>query len=266
MKEIIAVSPIRPFAVSPPMPRTLIITGASRGIGAAIALKAGRSDYRVVVNYAKDQRAAEQIADQIRGAGGDAISIGADISLESEVIRLFQEAERELGPIYGLVNNAGVTGGFARVDETSYAMLERLMAVNVIGPMLCLREAVKRMSTRYGHSGGSIVNISSLAVRTGGAGEWVHYAATKGAIDTLTIGSAREVANEGIRVNAVSPGLIETDLHAAAGAPDRPTRMSPGIPMKRPGTPDEIAAGVLWLLSPEASYVTGTILEIGGGR
>jgi NAD(P)-dependent dehydrogenase (short-subunit alcohol dehydrogenase family) len=149
-----------------------------------------------------------------------------------------------LGPIYGLVNNAAITGGFARVDETNSAMLERLVAVNVIGPMLCLREAVKRMSTRYGHSGGSIVNISSLAERTGGAGEWVHYAATKGAIDTLTIGSAREVADEGIRINAVSPGLIETDLHTAAGAPDRPAQLSPGIPMKRPGTPDEIAAGV----------------------
>jgi NAD(P)-dependent dehydrogenase (short-subunit alcohol dehydrogenase family) len=247
-------------------PRTLIVTGASRGIGAAIALKAGRSDYRVVVNYAKDRRAADQIVDRIQAAGGNAISIAADISLESEVIQLFQEAEHELGPIYGLVNNAGITGGFARVDETSHAMLERLMAVNIVGPMICLREAVKRMSTRYGHSGGSIVNISSLAARTGGAGEWVHYAATKGAIDTLTIGSAREVANEGIRVNAVSPGLIETDLHATAGAPGRPIRMSSSIPMQRPGTPEEIAGGVLWLLSAEASYVTGTILEIGGGR
>ncbi|MBV9733461.1 MAG: SDR family oxidoreductase, partial [Verrucomicrobia bacterium] len=194
------------------------------------------------------------------------IPIRADVSVEPEVIALFQEAETRFGSIYGLVNNAGITGGFARVDETTHPMLERLMAVNVIGPMLCLREAVKRMSTRYGHSGGSIVNISSLAARTGGAGEWVHYAATKGAIDTLTIGLAREVANEGIRVNAVSPGLVETDLHAAAGAPDRPARLSSTIPMNRPGTVDEIAAGVLWLLSPEASYVTGTILEIGGGR
>ena len=210
------------------MPRTLIITGAGRGIGAAIALKAGHSEYRVVVNYAKDQQAADRVVDQIHASGGNAISIGADISVESEVIRLFQDAERELGPIYGLVNNAGITGGFARVDETDYAMLEQLMAVNVIGPMICLREAVKRMSTRYGHSGGSIVNISSLAARTGGAGEWVHYAATKGAIDTLTIGSAREVAAEGIRVNAISPGLIETDLHTAAGEPDRPARLSPG--------------------------------------
>jgi NAD(P)-dependent dehydrogenase (short-subunit alcohol dehydrogenase family) len=248
------------------MPPTLIITGASRGIGAAIALKAAQSEYQIVVNYAKDQKAAGQVVDQIRKSGGKAIAIRADVSIESEVIRLFQEAEGLLGPIYGLVNNAGITGGFARVDETTQPILERLMAVNVIGPMLCLREAVKRMSTRYGHAGGSIVNISSLAARTGGAGEWVHYAATKGAINTLTIGLAKEVANEGIRVNAVSPGLIETDLHAAAGAPDRPVRLSSTIPMRRPGTPDEIAGGVLWLLSPEASYVTGTILEIGGGR
>jgi NAD(P)-dependent dehydrogenase (short-subunit alcohol dehydrogenase family) len=248
------------------MPPTLIVTGASRGIGAAIALKAAQSEYQIVVNYAKDQEAADQVVEQIRKSGGNAMAIRADVSIESEVIRLFQEAEAQLGPIYGLVNNAGITGGFARVDETTRPMLERLMAVNVIGPMFCLREAVKRMSTRYGHSGGSIVNISSLAARTGGAGEWVHYAATKGAMNTLTIGLAREVANEGIRVNAVSPGLIETDLHTAAGAPDRPTRLSSTIPMKRPGTADEIAGGVLWLLSPEASYVTGTILEIGGGR
>ena len=248
------------------LPPTLIITGASRGIGAAIALKAAQSEYQIVVNYTKDQKAAGQIVEQIRKSGGNATSIRADVSVESDVITLFQAAEAQLGPIYGLVNNAGITGGFARVDETACPMLERLMAVNVIGPILCLREAVKRMSTRYGHSGGSIVNISSLAARTGGAGEWVHYAATKGAMNTLTIGLAREVANEGIRVNAVSPGLIETDLHTAAGAPDRPARLSSTIPMKRPGTADEIAGGVLWLLSPEASYVTGTILEIGGGR
>jgi NAD(P)-dependent dehydrogenase (short-subunit alcohol dehydrogenase family) len=257
----------RPTSLVPmPPPRALIITGASRGIGAAIAFQAARAEYQVVVNYANDRKAADQVVAQILASGGNAISVRADVSLESDVITLFQEAETRLGPICGLVNNAGITGGFARVDEASRPMLERLMAVNVIGPILCLREAVKRMSTRYGRSGGSIVNISSLAARTGGAGEWVHYAATKAAIDTLTIGLAREVANEGIRVNAVSPGLIETDLHAAAGAPDRPARLSSTIPMKRPGTADEIAAGVLWLLSPEASYVTGTILEIGGGR
>jgi NAD(P)-dependent dehydrogenase (short-subunit alcohol dehydrogenase family) len=254
--------PTMPNAV----PRTIIITGASRGIGAAIALKAARSEFRIVVNYANDQEAAGKVVAEIRKTGGHAIAIRADVSVESEILGLFQQAESQLGPIYGLVNNAAITGGFARLDEVARPMLERLMAVNVIGPMLCSREAVKRMSTRYGHAGGSIVNISSLAARTGGAGEWVHYAATKGAIDTLTIGLAREVANEGVRVNAVSPGLIETDLHSAAGAPDRPARLSATIPMKRAGTADEIAGGVLWLLSPEASYVTGSILEIGGGR
>jgi NAD(P)-dependent dehydrogenase (short-subunit alcohol dehydrogenase family) len=164
------------------------------------------------------------------------------------------------------VNNAGITGGFSRVDEINAPMLEQLMAINVIGPMLCAREAVKRMSTRYGKIGGVIVNLTSLAARTGGSGEWVHYAATKGAINSFTIGLAREVAAENIRVNAVSPGLIETDIHSAAGEPNRPQRMAPGIPMKRTGLPPEVAAGVIWLLSPAASYVTGAILEIGGGR
>jgi NAD(P)-dependent dehydrogenase (short-subunit alcohol dehydrogenase family) len=246
--------------------RNLIVTGASRGIGAAVALRAGRLGYSVAVNYLESEAAAGQVVQDIRNAGGTAIAIKADVATESGVLELFQETEAKLGQIYGLVNNAGITGGFARVDETTWSMLKRLMAVNVIGPTICLREAVKRMSTRYGHTGGAIVNISSLAARTGGAGEWVHYAATKGAINTLTIGLAREVANEGIRVNAVSPGLVETDIHAAAGAPERLDRLSPGIPMKRAGAPDEIAAGVLWLLSPEASYVTGAILEIGGGR
>jgi NAD(P)-dependent dehydrogenase (short-subunit alcohol dehydrogenase family) len=246
--------------------RTLIITGASRGIGAAVALRAGNSGYQVVVNFLESEAAARRVVQDIRDAGGTAIPVKADVATETGVLQLFQETEATLGPIYGLVNNAGTTGGFARIDEITSNMLERLMAANVIGPMICLREAVKRMSTRYGHSGGVIVNISSLAARIGGAGEWVHYAATKGAINTLTIGLAREVANEGIRVNAVSPGLIETDIHTTAGAPDRLDRLSPGIPMKRAGTPDEIAAGVLWLLSSEASYVTGTILEIGGGR
>jgi NAD(P)-dependent dehydrogenase (short-subunit alcohol dehydrogenase family) len=246
--------------------RNLIVTGSSRGIGAAVALRAARLGYRVAVNYLESEAAAGQVVQDIRDAGGTAMPIKADVATESGVLELFQETEATLGPVYGLVNNAGITGGFARVDETTWDMLERLMAVNVIAPTICLREAVKRMSTRYGHTGGAIVNISSLAARTGGPGEWVHYAATKGAINTLTIGLAREVANEGIRVNAVSPGLIETDIHAAAGAPERLDRLSPGIPMKRAGTPDEIAAGVLWLLSPEASYVTGAILEIGGGR
>ncbi|HVA92338.1 MAG TPA: SDR family oxidoreductase, partial [Chloroflexota bacterium] len=171
-----------------------------------------------------------------------------------------------LGPVVGLVNNAGVTGGFAQVDAVTVDVLTRVFAVNVIGTILCAREAVRRMARRHGGAGGAIVNITSLAARTGGAGEWVHYAASKGAVASFTIGLAREVAGDGIRVNAVAPGLIETDLHAENGAPDRPERMSPTIPMQRPGTAREVAEGVLWLLSPAASYTTGTILEIGGGR
>jgi NAD(P)-dependent dehydrogenase (short-subunit alcohol dehydrogenase family) len=245
---------------------TLIVTGASRGIGAAVALAAADAGYAVAVNYVHDEAAAKRVVDQIRERGSKACGIGADIGREADIIHLFQRAEQELGPIRALVNNAGITGGFGRVDEIDGAMLERLMAINVIGPMLCAREAVKRMSTRFGNSGGAIVNITSLAARTGGSGEWVHYAATKGAMNSFTIGLAREVAAENIRVNAVSPGLIDTDIHGAAGEPDRLQRLSPNIPMKRAGTPEEVAAGVVWLLSPAASYVTGTILEIGGGR
>jgi NAD(P)-dependent dehydrogenase (short-subunit alcohol dehydrogenase family) len=214
----------------------------------------------------RDEAAANRVIAQIRERGRNACGIGAHIGRESDIIHLFQRAEQELGPIRALVNNAGITGGFARVDEIDAAMLEQLMAINLIGPMLCAREAVKRMSTRFGNSGGAIVNVTSLAARTGGSGEWVHYAATKGAMNTFTIGLAREVAAENIRVNAVSPGLIDTDIHSAAGDPDRLQRLSPAIPMNRAGTPEEVAAGVIWLLSPAASYVTGTILEIGGGR
>jgi NAD(P)-dependent dehydrogenase (short-subunit alcohol dehydrogenase family) len=245
---------------------TLIVTGASRGIGATVALAAAGSGYAVAVNYLRDESAANRVVDQIHQCGQEACAIGADIGRESDIVHLFQRAEEELGPIRALVNNAGITGGFARVDEINATMLEQLMAINVIGPMLCAREAVRRMSTRYGKSGGAIVNLTSLAARTGGSGEWVHYAATKGAMNTFTIGLAREVAAEGIRVNAVSPGLVETDIHTAAGEPDRPQRMSSTIPMKRAGLPNEIAAGVIWLLSPAASYVTAAILEIGGGR
>ena len=183
-----------------------------------------------------------------------------------DIVRLFETAERELGPIQGLVNNAGVTGGFARVETVTAQALAKTFAVNVVGAILCAREAVRRMSTRNGGTGGAIVNVSSLAARTGSAGEWVHYAASKGAIDSFTIGLAREVASEGIRVNAVAPGLIATGLHAANGAPDRLDRLAASIPMNRPGTAAEVAEGVLWLLSPAASYTTGSILDIGGGR
>jgi len=184
--------------------------------------------------------------------------------LEADIIRLFQNAEQELGPIYGLVNNAGVTGGFSRVEMLEAVSLAQVLSANIAGTILCSREAVKRMSKRRGGQGGVIVNISSLAARTGGAGEWVHYAASKGAVDTFTIGLAREVAAEGIRVNAVAPGLIATEIHAANGSPDRLEKLSPSIPLGRPGSAMEVAEGVLWLLSDAASYTTGTILEIGG--
>jgi NAD(P)-dependent dehydrogenase (short-subunit alcohol dehydrogenase family) len=247
-------------------PGMMIITGGGRGIGAATARLAAGYGYAVALNYAQDVRAADEVVTHIRSQGGRAVAVRADVAREDEVARLFAEAERELGPLSVLVNNAGITGGFARVDETSGDLLRRIFAVNVIGAMLCAREAVLRLSARHGGDGGSIINISSRAAAIGGAGEWVHYAATKGAIDTFTVGLAREVAREGVRVNAVAPGLIATGLHAAAGAPDRMERLGPSTPMGRAGTADEVAQAVLWLASPAASYVTGAVLPASGGR
>lgn len=244
---------------------TLIVTGASRGIGAAVARLASKQ-YSIVVNYARDEAAAAEAVRQITSAGGRAVAFRADVSVEQDVMRLFEEAEKQFGSVRALVNNAGITGGFSRVEAITSETLTQVFAVNVTGTILCSREAVRRMSTRNGGTGGAIVNVSSRASEIGGAGEWVHYAASKGAIDTFTIGLAREVATEGIRVNAVSPGLTATELHAAAGAPDRVERMAPSIPMKRAGTADEVAEGIIWLLSPAASYVTGVILPISGGR
>jgi NAD(P)-dependent dehydrogenase (short-subunit alcohol dehydrogenase family) len=246
--------------------RTLVVTGGSRGIGAAIAKLAGERGYSVAVNFSTGASEAAAVVEQIVSGGGRAFAIQADVAHEEDIVRLFETAERELGSIKALVNNAAVTGGFSRVESVSASVLAQVMAVNVTGAILCAREAVRRMSTRHGGSGGAIVNVSSRAAQIGSAGEWVHYAASKGAIDSLTIGLAREVATEGIRVNAVAPGLIETGLHAANGVPDRLDRLAATIPMQRPGTALEVAEGVLWLLSPAASYTNGAILEIGGGR
>ena len=246
--------------------RLVIVTGGSRGIGAAVARLAATQGYVVAVNFLQNQRAAQGVVEEITSSGGSAIPIKGDVAREADIVRLFKEAEEAFGPVYGLVNNAGITGGFARVEQIQTNNLVDVLVTNVVGTILCAREAVRRMSTHKGGRGGSIVNISSLAARTGGAGEWVHYAATKGAVNSFTVGLAREVASEGIRVNAVAPGLIDTDIHASNGAPDRLSQMSPSIPLRRPGTTQEVAEGVVWLLSDAASYTTGAILEIGGGR
>ncbi len=245
---------------------TLIVTGAGRGIGAATALLAASRGYAVAVNYGSDEAGATEITRRILEAGGKAAPIQGNVADEGDVLRLFETAERHLGPIKGLVNNAGITGKISRLEAMEASDIANVFAVNVIGTMLCSREAIRRMSPKHGGQGGAIVNVSSRAAEIGGAGEWVHYAASKGAVDTFTIGLAREVASEGIRVNAVSPGLIETGIHAAAGAPDRLKRFAPMIPMARSGTADEVANAILWLLSAEASYITGAILPVGGGR
>jgi NAD(P)-dependent dehydrogenase (short-subunit alcohol dehydrogenase family) len=245
---------------------TLIVTGGGRGIGAAIARLAARRGYAVAVNYVADEAAASGVVREIERDKGRASAIQADVSEELQVVQMFEMAERNLGRVTALVNNAGIVGGFSRLEDVEARMLERVLAVNVTGAMLCAREAVRRMSKRRGGAGGAIVNLSSRAAQLGSAGEWIHYAVTKGAIDTLTIGLAREVAGDGIRVNAVAPGLVETDIHATAGDPERPLRMASGIPLGRAGKPEEIAEAVLWLLSPAAAYITGTILAVSGGR
>jgi NAD(P)-dependent dehydrogenase (short-subunit alcohol dehydrogenase family) len=245
---------------------TLLVTGGGRGIGAAICRLGARQGYAVAVNYHSHQPAAQALVDEIQQSDGRAAAIQGDIGREADILTLFEHAEEQLGPLSALVNNAAITGGFARVESVDAAMPERLMAVNVAGALLCAREAVRRLSTARGGKGGAIVNISSRAAKLGSAGEWIHYAMTKGAIDSLTVGLAREVAQEGIRVNAVAPGLVQTDIHTEAGDPGRPARLAQTIPLGRAGTPEEIAEGVIWLLSPAASYVTGSVLGIGGGR
>ncbi|PYE53756.1 SDR family oxidoreductase [Deinococcus yavapaiensis] len=248
------------------MSKIVIITGGSRGIGAATARLAALRGWTVAVNYQRDEHAAEQVAGNIVRAGGRAVTVQGDVSVEADVARLFEDVERRLGNITALVNNAGILERQARVDELDSARLTRVFATNVVGSFLCAREAVRRLSTRYGGAGGAIVNVSSRAAVLGSAGEYVDYAASKGAVDTLTVGLAREVAAEGIRVNGVRPGLIETDIHALGGEPGRVTRLAGSVPMKRGGSPEEVAAAIVWLLSDEASYVTGTFVDVSGGR
>lgn len=243
----------------------LVVTGGSRGIGAAVCLAAARRGLDVAVNYARDGSAAESVAERVRALGRRAVAVRGDASDEADVESLFDRAA-ELGPITALVANAGVTGDTpGRLDEQSAESVRRVLDVNVTGVFLCLRAAVRRMSTRYGGLGGAIVAISSTAARRGSPGEWVHYAASKAAVETMAYGLAQEVAGEGVRVNVVAPGLVHTDLHAAAGMPDRPQRLAARIPIGRAGRPEEIAEGVVWLLGPEASFVTGAVLPISGG-
>ncbi len=244
----------------------VLVTGASRGIGAVTARLAAARGYAVGVNYRADRAAAEAVVRAITGSGGAAVALRADVAVEADVVRLFAACDEALGPITALVNNAGVVDVKARVDEFDLARLQRMFAINVFGTILCAREAVRRMSTRHGGAGGAIVNVSSVASRIGSPGEYVDYAAAKGAVDVFTIGLAKEVATEGIRVNAVRPGIAHTGIHASGGQPDRIERIAPLVPMQRGGQPEEIAHAILWLLSDEASYTSGALLDVAGGR
>jgi NAD(P)-dependent dehydrogenase (short-subunit alcohol dehydrogenase family) len=248
------------------MTRVMLVTGGGRGIGAATARLAARRGYAVCVNYRHDHAAADAVVAAITREGGAAIAVGADVSVEGDVQRLFAACDARLGPLAVLVNNAGMLERQAPVRDIDAARLARVFATNVIGSFLCAREAVRRMSTRTGGAGGAIVNLSSMAAKLGGAGEYVDYAAAKGAIDTFTVGLAREVADEGIRVNAVRPGVIYTEMHASGGEPGRVDRVKAAVPMKRGGQPEEIAEAILWLASEQASYATGAILDVSGGR
>ncbi|HKO93934.1 MAG TPA: SDR family oxidoreductase [Polyangiaceae bacterium] len=248
------------------MEKVLLITGAGRGIGAATARLAAQRGYAVCINYRANRAAAEAVAQEIQANGGQALAVAADIAVEAEVVRLFETVDERLGPLVGLVNNAGVLEAQMRVDAMDAARLSRVFSTNVIGAFLCAREAVRRMSEKRGGQGGGIVNVSSGAARLGSAGEYVDYAASKGAIDTLTIGLAKEVAEEGIRVNAVRPGVIYTEMHASGGEPNRVDRVKAVVPMQRGGTAEEVARAILWLLSDESSYTTGAFIDVTGGR
>ncbi len=248
------------------MDKTLLVTGGSRGIGAATALLAARSGWAVAVNYTANSLAADEVVRAIRSTGGKAMAVQADVANETQVLAMFRQIDAKLGPLQGLVNNAGVVDVSARVDEMDMARWRRMFDINVMGSMLCAREAVRRMSTRHGGGGGAIVNVSSAAARLGSPGQYVDYAAAKGAIDAFTIGLAKEVAAEGIRVNAVRPGLIETDIHASGGLPNRVQDLQHLVPMQRGGSAEEVAQAILWLLSDAASYTTMSLLDVSGGR
>ena len=247
------------------MSRTLLITGASRGIGAEIALQAARADFDICINYANNQKQAEAVANQIRNAGARAMIYQADMAKEAEIVAMFEAVDKELGPLHGLINNAGITGKFCRVDELDHATAQRVMDVNIVGCMMTMREAVKRMSTTHGGKGGVIVNISSVAARLGSPGEYVHYAASKGAVDAMTIGLAKEVAKEGIRVNAILPGIVDTDIHANSGKPNRFAERGDLMPMGRGGHPEEIANAVMWLLDDKNTFTNGACIPVSGG-
>ncbi|WP_439112213.1 SDR family oxidoreductase [Hydrogenophaga sp.] len=244
----------------------LLVTGASRGIGAATALLAAQQGWAVAVNYTANSLAADEVVRRIRASGGTAMAVQADVANEAQVMAMFARVDAKLGPLSGLVNNAGVVDVSARVDEMDMARWRRMFDINVLGSMLCAREAVRRMSTRYGGSGGAIVNVSSAASRLGSPGQYVDYAAAKGAVDAFTIGLAKEVASEGIRVNAVRPGLIETEIHASGGLPNRVQDLKHLVPMQRGGTAEEVAQAIVWLLSDAASYTTMSLLDVSGGR
>ncbi len=244
----------------------MVITGGSRGIGAAIANLAAIDGYAVCISYLQNKIAADVIVDGIARSGGEAMAVKADVAIEADILNMFEAVDRRFGTLTALVNNAGILEKQMRVDQMDVARMQRIFATNIIGSFACAREAVRRMSTLHGGAGGAIVNISSIAAKAGGPGEYVDYAASKGAIDTLTVGLAKEVATEGIRVNGVRPGVIYTDIHASGGEPGRVDRVKANVPMQRGGEPAEIAQAVMWLLSDKASYVTGSLLDVTGGR
>ncbi|MBU3739180.1 MAG: SDR family oxidoreductase [Rhodoferax sp.] len=248
------------------MKPVLLVTGGSRGIGAATALLAAEAGYAVAVNYSRSSLAADEVVRQIRAAGGQAMAAQADVARESDVLAMFERIDARLGRLDALVNNAGIVDQARRVDQMELDRLRRMFDTNILGSFLCAREAVRRMSPRHGGHGGAIVNLSSAAARIGSPGQYVDYAASKGAIDTFTLGLAREVAAEGIRVNAVRPGIIDTEIHASGGQPDRARELAPQVPMRRAGSAQEVARTIVWLLSPEASYTTGALIDVSGGR